>query len=90
VPAVGEFIPVRLHARSLQGKRAIMATEKFQIGDKVRHKFGGPVMFVSDYSEEVQQVTCQWFTKNDDFREHTFQEGFLDKYDALASLPSIT
>jgi uncharacterized protein YodC (DUF2158 family) len=62
-----------------------MAEKKFQPGDVVRVKSGGPPMTIVYYDEQ-EQVYCQWFDGKKR-QDGTFEEVVLEK--ALPSGPAI-
>ena len=53
-------------------------TRKFEDGDGVRVKSGGPTMTIAFYDDTMQQYTCQWFDgknqKNGDFNEAVLEK----------------
>ena len=56
-----------------------MENRKFRSGDKVRHKSGGRVTVVQDYSEETNMFACEWYDDGRFVREQ-FLESALELY----------
>lgn len=52
---------------------------KFNDGDVVQLKSGGPLMTIARYSERLSAYRCQWFDKNELSTEH-FPENSLELY----------
>jgi len=57
--------------------------QKFKTGDRVVHKSGtGPVMAVKTYEPNTgEEVTCEWFDKNDTLQEKSFHQETLNMYE---------
>lgn len=57
--------------------------QKFKIGDRVVHKSrSGPIMAVKIYEpKDGEDVTCEWFDKNDVLQEKSFNQNTLDAYE---------
>ena len=55
--------------------------QKFKSGDVVTLNSGGPKMTVVKYEpENSEYVTCQWFDKNQNLEERSFQQDILDEF----------
>lgn len=58
---------------------------KFNVGDIVILKSGGPKMTVDQYYSEplggelTSQVLCKWFDNKDNIQQDWFEEGALEK-----------
>ena len=55
--------------------------QKFKPGDIVRLKSGGPKMTVIKYDPaQGADLTCQWFEKDSQFKEKSFNQDALEVY----------
>lgn len=58
-----------------------MAEQKFNIGDVVELKSGGPQMTVRGYEPaDSQEITCEWFDKDRKLCSKSFHQDTLQKY----------
>lgn len=56
--------------------------QKFNIGEEVKHKSGGPKMIVQCYDPaDGEQVTCEWFDNNQNLKEKSFHQDMLKKFE---------
>jgi uncharacterized protein YodC (DUF2158 family) len=56
-----------------------MAGDKFQPGDQVQLKSGGPIMTVVEYAEYMDGFgyMCQWFDAKNELKSSVFKEAVL-------------
>ena len=60
------------------------ADQKFQIGDRVQHRSGGPIMVVKGYEpKDGEEVICEWFDKSTP-KEKAFHQDVLMPYDPVS------
>lgn len=55
--------------------------DEFKPGDLVRLKSGGPVMTVSEWDEDYEQFTCDWFDDKKQPQQRRFPATSLETFE---------